>query len=429
MIAVTAANVKASADGELWKCHTTSGVCVFLRPGVSDSYKTGWSHTLDTLWGTQAHDQKGDSFPGQPDTNSQTRQVFDRYQDYAILARSIGDLQFDILGGLREIYIPPEFKWLASTRQVIWSDANGIYHVRFFNLGAPDIAGLYFFKISGIDEGNYPIIIVKDELNPAWVEATVQTQNVPGPSVSGIVTATGTTLEGRSVTGRAYWGPVEFVGNNSVPPGPAGALYRTFLFGLPAGTYQVRAEALGFSAAMKEDLVFDAGQSYHLRLAVFTPPTSPQTTTVISTITASTTTTTTATLTPSSCGGPFGIGVPIRGTVYWYDQYGSLRTFPWARVTATSRSSGIMATSSTIDGTYILCLPPGIYDVIVTSDPGLVSQTKMVAFSPGSLDIAGVDFQLQSSGKPIPEDLSDVMFERIESAERPPQTMERERQD
>ena len=30
-----------------------SPFCVFLHPGVGDANKTGWSHTLDTLYGTQ----------------------------------------------------------------------------------------------------------------------------------------------------------------------------------------------------------------------------------------------------------------------------------------------------------------------------------------------------------------------------------------
>jgi hypothetical protein len=92
----------------------------------------------------------------------------------------------------------------------------------------------------------------------------------------------------------------------------------------------------------------------------------------------------------------------IRGTVYWYDQYGNLRLFPWVQVTAMS-TDGSMVASSTTDGTYILCVPPGTYNVTASSDPGFISQSKLVTFSPGSVDNAGVDFQLQPSGKPIPE--------------------------
>ena len=168
---------------------------------------------------------------------------------------SVGDLQFDItvLDTVTaiELWVPPEFKFTAPTvQESVWTDLTndylsltvitasqydpvapgwtrliwGInywgdgptpstplgstidpkidpstgeivpYHIRLFNVAAPDIAGLYHFKIyywdgelsSDIDNplywnnyhslgaGNFPIMIVKSELNPAWVEATVQ---------------------------------------------------------------------------------------------------------------------------------------------------------------------------------------------------------------------------------------------------------------
>jgi len=387
--------VKASPEGELWECHTTCGICVFLRPGMGDSYKKGWSHTLDTLWGTNGPG----NHPGTWDGNSQTRQIFNEYLDYAILAGSIGDLEFDVLGGSINPVIPPEFGWLASTRQVAWTDMHGVYHVRFFNLRAPDVAGLYIFKIYGIDEGNYPIIIVKDELNPAWVEVTVRTQNLLGAFVPGVVTALGMTPEGRPVTGKAYWGPNDFIGT-STTPGEVGNLYRTYIFGLPTGTYEIRAEAPGFSAAMSKQFPLDAGQSYHVDLVVSKPPpVVSQTSTVSSTTTTTCTTVKTAFFAPPSCEG---IISDIRGTVYWYDMYGNLRRLPWALVTATSVGGGIAATSSTTDGTYALCVPAGTYNVIASSDPGFTPQSKMVTFSPGAL-VTGVDFELQPSGEPIPE--------------------------
>jgi len=42
----------------------TYPMCVFLNPGVADSDKPGFSHTLDTLWGTQ-------------NGGVQSRQIFD----------------------------------------------------------------------------------------------------------------------------------------------------------------------------------------------------------------------------------------------------------------------------------------------------------------------------------------------------------------
>jgi hypothetical protein len=186
----------------------------------------------------------------------------------------------------------------------------GVYHIRLFGVRAPSDnqapvsaptgpatapgAGLYHFKIyykteaanydgvgntagdlTSLGAGNYPIMIVKSELNPAWVEVTVRTHAVEGPGgfpgalVSGEITAIGTTPEGRTVVANAFWGPMEFIGNNPNPPGPAGALYRAYLFGLAAGTYQITAEASGFNPGVSDRFTVDAGQSYHLRVVIF----------------------------------------------------------------------------------------------------------------------------------------------------------------
>jgi hypothetical protein len=92
----------------------------------------------------------------------------------------------------------------------------------------------------------------------------------------------------------------------------------------------------------------------------------------------------------------------IRGTIYWYDQYGNLYRFSWVQVTATSADGSVTVSSSTVDGTYVLYVAPGTYDVTASSDPAFISQSKTVTVSPGGM-AAGVDFQLEPSGKPIPE--------------------------
>jgi hypothetical protein len=92
----------------------------------------------------------------------------------------------------------------------------------------------------------------------------------------------------------------------------------------------------------------------------------------------------------------------ISGTVYWYDQYGDLHPFPWVQVVATSTDGGITVASSTTDGTYMLYVAPGSYNVTAASDPGYIPQSKMVTVSPGGV-AGGVDFALEPSGKPIPE--------------------------
>ena len=80
-----------------------SPVGVFLRPGVEDPYKPGWSHTLDTLRGTQGGEAQRD-------------EIIRHYEDYAILASmsdSIGDFQFDlwVLAPISDIriYVPSNF--------------------------------------------------------------------------------------------------------------------------------------------------------------------------------------------------------------------------------------------------------------------------------------------------------------------------------
>jgi hypothetical protein len=294
---------------------------VFLHPGVSDSYKIGWSHTLGTVW-------------GMPGGAAQTRQFFDRYPDYAVLASasdSIGDLQFDIVipGGMPapvqwiDIYVPPEFRWnpdltiaesiwtdMTNDYQYIWGDfrnprpiydpiapgwtqvriglrlgpdwapsggtmtiAPGTYHIRLFNLRAPTVAGLYHFKfyVNGVSIGaaNFPIIVVKSELNPAYIAVTVRTHAFPAPPyVSGRVLANGTTPDGRAVSGVGYWGPNDFLGNNPTP-GAAGAEYRVLLMGLAAGTYTLTAEGSGFNPTTTARLTLDPGQSYSAHIVIY----------------------------------------------------------------------------------------------------------------------------------------------------------------
>jgi hypothetical protein len=288
-----------------------SPMCVFLHPGVADTYKPGWSHTLGTLWDLQAGD------------GAQKRQVFDHYLDYAILASgsdSIGDLQFDlqIVEDINyiELYVPPEFTFLSDPYESVWTDITndnayiqigarsvyqpiaplwtrvrigvdyatywgllnieaGIYHIRLFNLRAPDVAGLYHFKIyvDGVSIGaeNFPFLVVKTELNPAWVEVTVRANlNFEPVVVSGMVTAEGTTPEGRAVKGVAYWGPMELLGYSEVA-GETGGLYSTVLFGLAAGTYTITAEASGYDPSSSPGgtrVTLDPGQSFHLFIII-----------------------------------------------------------------------------------------------------------------------------------------------------------------
>jgi len=301
-----------------------SPFCVFLHPGIADAYKSGgaYSHTLDTLWDTQTS--------GVQDT-AQRRQIFDNYLNYAILASgsdSIGDLQFDFtmypgtIYGI-VIYVPPEFQWLTSpNKQAVWTDITndysyistsvrnpydgyapgwtrvtiglsyltgtygklvidaGTYHIRLMNIKAPQDAGLYFFKIryystptatssTDLGAGNYPIIIVKSELNPAYVETSVELSGFSAPPhVSGKIWAEGTTPEGRTVTGVAYFSANDFQFNLA----NGDAVYKTWLFGLAAGTYTLKAEASGFDPTVTDRITLYPGQSYSQWITIYNSP-------------------------------------------------------------------------------------------------------------------------------------------------------------
>lgn len=96
-----------------------------------------------------------------------------------------------------------------------------------------------------------------------------------------------------------------------------------------------------------------------------------------------------------------GAGVSmIRGTVYGYDQSEDLYPLSWVNVTATGVGGSITASSAT-DGTYMMWVAPGTYNVTASSDPGFLPQANEVSVTAGG--VATADFYLHPSGKPIPE--------------------------
>lgn len=90
----------------------------------------------------------------------------------------------------------------------------------------------------------------------------------------------------------------------------------------------------------------------------------------------------------------------IRGMVYWYDQYGNLHPLPWVQVIATGEG-GLTRASSTTDGTYMMWVPAGTYNVTASSDPGFIAESHEITVTPGG--VAVVDFNLKPSGEPVPE--------------------------
>jgi hypothetical protein len=267
-------------------------ICVFLRPGVPDLNKPGFSQTLGTL-----RDYPND--------------VISSYLDYAILTGSVGDLQFDIMfdagAGHIDIYVPPEFTFTkGATPFSVWTDITNdygyiavgtagvddsvapnwtditigshatlapdlviesghLYHVRLFALQAPAAFGVYHFKIfvdgTSIPVEDYPIMVVKGELNPAYITGKVSTAT----GLGGKVTAAGTTPDGRSVTGLFYISP--FFECNVPDAGCEASWgagdYVYWLLGAPAGTYTVTASGGGYAPATSDRLTVSAGQSTH----------------------------------------------------------------------------------------------------------------------------------------------------------------------
>ena len=269
-------------------------VSVFLRPGVPDPYNPGFSHTLGTL-------------VRNPEL------VLAQYMDYAILTGSVGDFQFDVVVNnpiyTLRIYVPGEFSFTKDMTYSVWTDITndygfvltsdrgstddtapnwhritigihdtlaptvviepGLYHVRLFALKAPEVFGVYHMKIFVDTDGtgpvsiaveDYPIIIVKGELNPAYIIGKVTAET----GVWGKVTASGTTSDGRSVSGLFYFSPLF---EDPATPGD----YNYYLLGAPAGSYEITASAandaivgaVGYVPKTSSRFTVAAGQSVH----------------------------------------------------------------------------------------------------------------------------------------------------------------------
>jgi hypothetical protein len=123
------------------------------------------------------------------------------------------------------------------------------------------MAGLYHFKIyidgKSIGAGNFPIMIVKSDLEPAYVTGLVKLLDLDSSILaSGRVTAVGSTTGGRYVEGVAYFGPPDFEKTVN-----GDSFYRYWLFGLAAGTYELTASASGFLKTSIR-ITVNAGQSF-----------------------------------------------------------------------------------------------------------------------------------------------------------------------
>lgn len=91
----------------------------------------------------------------------------------------------------------------------------------------------------------------------------------------------------------------------------------------------------------------------------------------------------------------------VQGGVYWIDQYGNMRPMAWAQVTADDGNSPPIVAYTT-DGSYMMWLPTGTYNITALSEPGFFPDSVAnVVVSPGSS--TSIDFTLEPTGEPIPE--------------------------
>lgn len=216
------------------------------------------------------------------------------YTRSSIIQNSTGDISLNVTlcsdASAISIYIPPEFTFLQPDTTSVWTSITndygriglgrrgsgdpigpswwnlrivngtipiGNYVVRMFNVRAPDVCGRYFVKVfidgESIGAENFPTIVVKGDLHPAYISGRVLNGGLAGyvpVTVPGMVVAEGTTATGKAITAQAYF-------NASM----SGAYV---IYGLPAGTYNLTASAAGFvPTTMNGTVSVYAGQSLH----------------------------------------------------------------------------------------------------------------------------------------------------------------------
>ena len=214
------------------------------------------------------------------------------YPKGAIVQNSTGDISLNITlthnAFSIAIYVPPEFTFLQSDTTSVWTSitndysrisidtlrsndpigpswwnvrianytVRGNYAVKLFNVRAPEVCGRYFVKVfidgKSIDAKNFPTIVVKGGLYPAYISGHVlnanNTQYGEPVGVSGKVVAEGKTALGEAVQAQAYFN--------------ASAQGNYTIYGLAAGTYNLTASAAGFvPETLDRTVSVNAGQS------------------------------------------------------------------------------------------------------------------------------------------------------------------------
>jgi hypothetical protein len=267
------------------------------------------------------NDYLGNLTQASPGCNNDTI-VKCEYPKGMILQQTVGDLLFNITvkspKRIISVYIPPEFGVQGSS--YVWSSITndyrfisrstlssrdpiapswfrvqirnatssinpGSHFIRLFNVTAPSIVGLYFFKVfvdgNSIGAKNFPILVVSADPNPAYISGRVVDcsysflRHYPynysppygygGPIQLGCydggkVVAEGVTPDGRKVVGQAFF-------NSS-------ALGKYTVYGLAAGTYNLTAYASGYwPTTMNRLVTLRPGQSSNgIDLCIYSCP-------------------------------------------------------------------------------------------------------------------------------------------------------------
>jgi len=194
-----------------------------------------------------------------------------RYVDYGVVKADVKDA---FGPGWWVIQIWSKIKFTAANHYKEW------YYIRLNGMTAPEIAGRYFFKIflneswpivnaanedgslrepvlSTMPVENWPVLLVKGEVDPGIIEGTVRygawnttLYNQP-LQVPGRVRAVGVTPEGRQVEARGYFN--------------ASAKGHFEIEGVAPGTYDIYASAAGFpEQKVASGVEVKAGKSTHL---------------------------------------------------------------------------------------------------------------------------------------------------------------------
>jgi hypothetical protein len=228
------------------------------------------------------------------------------YPKGSILRDTVGDISLNVTlntgASSMWIFLPPEFSFLQTGTASMWTSITnnyrslavtragstdavapswwgvrienttipvGTYTVKMFNVRAPSVCGRYFMKIlvdgESIGAENFPTIVVEGSLNPAYISGRVlngeEEQYGLPVEVPGSVIAYGTTSQGESLSGQAYF--------------DASANGTYTIYGLAAGTYNLNASAAGFTPTpLNETVSVYPGQSSSgINIYVYSSPT------------------------------------------------------------------------------------------------------------------------------------------------------------